>query len=539
MPFEIIRHQENLLSRETHLEKHPGGGGIHILLTYPNHYRAAMSNLGFQRIFSIITKTPGFYCDRTFLPDPSLMRLFNRSRRTLMGWQSEKPAQEFDLLAFSISYEPDYLNVLKMLKLAGIPLRRQHRDDSHPLIIAGGAAVTLNPEVMADFIDLFVAGEGEMTVPLLLEAIKQYGSSGRQSLLEATAQIPGVYVPSLYEVSYDSRGYILQVTTMGDAPYPVPMSCGPSGDYLASSGILSPDTEFADTFLVEISRGCPCNCAFCCVGRIAAPYRTASLENVFSRIHRGLQATNRVGILGAAVGSHPQLGEILDYLLDREAHVSFASLRADMLPDDILAKIHRLGQNLLTLAPETGADSLRKSIGKGMTNERILSTVERATAAGFSQVRLYLMTGLPGETDSDAVQSADLIGQVYQRARKTGARVMVSINQFVPKPRTPLERSSMAPDSIVARRLEIIQKPHYNNPGIRFKVESPGEQLLQAFLCRSGRRAGQILEEIYQKTPARAVSAIVRHMKSENATPKLIFKKIPEDAVPPWRIISP
>lgn len=534
MPFQIIRHQEDLLKKEKRLVKYGRGGALKVCLAYPNQYRAGMSNLGFQTIFHIISSTPDCYCDRTFMPEPSIYRLYKKGARTLIGWESEKPAQEFDVLAFSISFEADYVNVLKMLDLAGIPKRKADRDNSHPLVIAGGAAISINPEVMADFVDIFVIGDGEGPVASLLEVLK---NESRASALLHCGRIPGVYVPSLYNVEYDERGFIEKVESRPGAAVPVRRTVCSEAASFAHSRIITPETEFSDTFLLEISRGCPYLCGYCSVSLLNKPYRWQPLDILKEKIDLGLSVTRRIGLLGAAVGSHPELSGILDYIEKKGGEVSFASLRSDLLDDNALARLRRLGQNLLTIAPETGSDELRRTLNKKITNAGVMDTVRRAVKTGFREFRFYIMLGLPGETESHVNAGTGLINEATEIISQSGGRLTVSVNQFIPKPGTYMQNAPLEAEDIVLEKMERLQRPFYNNPAVRFKTENPREAFIQAFLGRGSRRWGDYLLKYYCRSISNITARLHKMRKNDPSIDALVYKQIPQGVKPPWMVI--
>jgi radical SAM superfamily enzyme YgiQ (UPF0313 family) len=538
MSFEIIRHNEKLRKSEKHL-KHAGSGGkFNVCLVYPNTYYAGMSNLGFQSIFRQIADSPDFYCDRAFLPDSDMIPLYRTSKRKLVALESEKPLQEFDFIAFSISYEPDYFNILRILELAGIPLSSRDRGKGWPVILAGGEAVSINPEVISEFIDFFVIGEGEQPLAQLLDIIAAEDWQDREELLFKTAQVQGVYVPSFYKIEYDDRGFISNVNAEPGVSFPVQRSVACDLEEFTSSVILTPNTEFSDTFLVEISRGCPFSCAFCCVSLHHKPYRCAKLESLVNKISEGLEYTKKIGLLGAAVGSYPYLETILDEIKNRGGQVSFSSLRADVLKPGLLKKLNELGQNLLTLAPETGSDKLRRFINKTLTNEQIYRTAEDALKSGFKDIRLYFMLGLPNETDDDIDAGIEMIKKINEKTGKIGGRVFVSINQFVPKPGTALELCPLEEEETVIKKVKKVESVFFNNPAVNVKVESLKEMQVQAFLGRGNRSWSVYLKNLYHKAPSTAASKIMKMRKKDPSIESLLFKPVETDKLPPWKVVA-
>ncbi|MCE1247141.1 MAG: B12-binding domain-containing radical SAM protein [Firmicutes bacterium] len=535
MPFKIIEHNEKLAKTEKYLRQPGKGGAVSVCLVYPNRYYVGMSNLGFLSIFRQISEHPDYFCDRAFLPDPDILPLYKNSRRKLMGLLSEKPIQEFDIIAFSVSFEMDYLNIPKILELAGIPCGRRERNSFHPLIIAGGAAVSLNPEIISDYTDVFAIGEAEDILPQILDKYRDYGGKKRDGLYESFAEIPGVYIPSLYEVTYDSGGFITDVKTKSGARYPVKRQMVKNLPEDSHSAIVTPETEFSDIFLVEMSRGCPYSCNFCCLN-LYSPYRVRKFEDIIASIDQGRNVTGKFGLLGAAVGSHPRLGDILCHIEKIGGTVSFSSLRADVLKPEIIGKLYELGQRTVTLAPETGSDQLRKSINKTLKNEDILRTAGIALDKGFMEIRLYFMAGLPGETDEDMDAAAELIGGVETLAKQKGAKVIASVNQFVPKPGTAFEREAFSPTKEIHERMKRMQKPFLKGSAVEFRVENPREMFLQAFLSRGGRSWSKYIAE-YRSLSVSALGSKLRRV--DDPTPdSLVFERIEDGKIPPWGIIT-
>jgi radical SAM superfamily enzyme YgiQ (UPF0313 family) len=538
MSFEIIRRNEILRNREKHLIKTGSGGKFSVCLVYPNTYSAGMSNLGFQAIYRQIAESPDFYCDRSFLPDPDIVPLYKKSKRTLVGLESEKPLQEFDFVAFSISYELDYLNIPGILEYAGIPLSAEDRGEKWPLVFAGGAAVSINPEIISKFVDFFVIGEGEEPLSRIMKILSEENWKNRKDLLEILSEIPGVYVPSLYKISYDEHGFIEEVIHSPHISYPVERSISCNLVNFTDSVILSPDTEFADTYLVEISRGCPFACSFCCVSLHHKPYRCASLEDIIAKISKGLSFTGKIGLLGAAVGSYPHLETLLDVIKKNNGEVSFSSLRADELKPGLLRKLNELGQNLLTLAPETGSEELRRSLNKTLKNDRIYQTADEAIASGFKDIRLYFMTGLPGETDEDIEAGIVMIREISGMTRRVGGRVLISVNQFVPKPGTDMELCRFEEEGVVIPRIKRMESTFFNNPAVVFRVESIKEMQVQAFLGRANRKWSDYLLNLFHKSPSNIASRLMKLRKKDPSVDSIIFQPITPGQIPPWRILS-
>lgn len=537
MSFEIIRRAEVLKKSEKHLERFGRGGKLRTCLIYPNTYHVGMSNLGFQAIYRIISSVGDVYCDRAFLPDEDVEKFYRKSKRKLIALKSERPVQEFDVVGFSISYELDFINVLKILQLSGIPLRARDRDSSHPLIIAGGAAVSINPEVIADFIDVFILGEAEKSVVKFFNAAREQKWENRKQFLIKAAEIPGIYVPSLYQVKYDREGFIKDVKTRESLNYPVSRQVVKDASSFAHSVIVTPMTEFSNTYLLEISRGCPYNCKFCCVSLHNKPFRYKNIDEIKKDIKTGLSVASQVGLMGAAAGSHPNLEEILSYVDQLGGKLSFASLRADVLKPEIIKKIGGLGQRTLTLAPETGSQKLRIFLNKTLSNQQVVEASSNAFKSGFKEVKLYFMVGIPGQDDSDLQSAINLVEKVKENARATGGKVSISINQLVPKPGTGMENYPLIQEKVAASQAGILQKSFYNQLPVSFKVESFSEMKVQSFLCRGNRLWGKYLEKFYKKSISNFASKIDKLREKDPSVNALLFEPISPDRIPPWSIV--
>jgi len=534
MPYEIIKHNEILLKQEKHLFKSKREAMFNVCLVYPNTYFVGMSNLGFQSIYRRINSSPDFFCDRAFYPDSRILQLYKKSKRNLISILSERPLQEFDIIAFSISYETDYINVLRILELAGIPALSKDRDESHPLVIAGGAAVSINPEVIADFVDVFVIGEGERPLDQLLSIFLDYASSGKKELIVKSACIPSVYVPSLFEIKYDNKGFIQDVQSHHNAKYPVKRNIMESVSGEVHSNILTQNTEFADTFLIEVSRGCPFSCKFCCVN-LNKPYRYVDFDEIIKSIDMGLSLTKRIGLLGAAVGNHPHLKEILRYIERKGGNVSFSSVRADVLDPDVVELFYKLGQRTITIAPEVGSDRLRRSINKSMKNRDVIRLVNIALDTGFREIRLYFMLGLPGEMGEDIRESVNLLSSTRALVSNKGGRIVVSLNQFIPKPGTEFENEPLIHLREISKRIKKLKKPFAGDRMVEFRDESLNEMFLQAFLSRGNRRFSKYILDNYRDSISK-MSGKIRRL-DDPSIESLVYSPIPEGKTPPWKII--
>ncbi len=465
---------------------------LRVALAFPNTYAVGMSNLGFQLVYRLLCLHPEVRCERFFLPDPG------PRAGALSSIESGAALGSFDCIAFSLSFESDYLHVVRMLALGGVPALRAERRGA-PLLLAGGVAVSMNPEPLADIFDLFAIGEAEALLPDFIEQALACLQRGAAAGLrpEDFEHIGGMYAPGRACPVYDGERLVgMQSSAQG-----LPVAARRPEDIdtcHASSCILTPHTQFADMALVELSRGCPRGCRFCAVGSLYAPFRRRSLASLRAGIEPLLQQGIKVGLLGAAASDHPDLEALMRTIVERGGRLSISSLRADALTPGMVELLAACGHTTFTIAPEAATQRLRDVLGKNISHDDIMRAAELFAAQGVSSIRLYFMIGLPGERDEDIDAIADLAVAVAQRYRAAGGgqrlrRLTLSISPFVPKSFTPFQWHGFEPVDSLKKKLARIQAALRGDKKIQLSCDSPRMSLVQALLSTGDRRLSKLL----------------------------------------------
>ncbi|HUO04431.1 MAG TPA: radical SAM protein [Candidatus Binataceae bacterium] len=479
-------------------QRHPGGD-ISVCVVYPNLYRLGMSNLGFQAIFHIFESNPRVAADRAFLPEADERAAIRTGAERFLSFEQARPLSDFDVIAFSISFETDYLNVLSILRIAGIPLRRADRADRNfPMIVAGGSAVFLNPEPVADFVDLFLIGEGEEMAPEFIERIA--AARGTSERLREAASVDGAYRPDWYAPAYDGGGRLAAVDYSGPASARVSRRMiADLNRFNTSSLILTDESVFGDMFLVEASRGCQWGCRFCAAGFMYRPIRYRAPERILAEAERGLTERNVIGLVGAEMASVPGVAEVAAAVADLGGRLSPSSLKADCISPALANAMARGGNRSVTIAPEAGSERMRQVINKNLTEAEIIRAADMMLGEGVPNLKFYFMIGLPEERDEDVIAIANLVARVLERARERRSRigsVIVSLNPFVPKPWTPFQWDAME-DARTLKRKAALLRGHLERLGpVELDAESPREAYFQTMVSRGDRRVGAILERL-------------------------------------------
>ena len=490
------------LSREVGFVQKPHVNRMRVGLAFPNTYFVGMSNLGFQTVYRLFNDHPDTVCERVFLPPKQELKALVARDARLITLESQTPLNDLDVLAFSVSFEWDYTNVLTMLRLAGLPLRAADRDHRHPLVVIGGAVTFVNPEPLALFADVIAAGEGEVLVPALLEAVAS--ATSRADLLTRLAQSRGFYIPSFYDVRYAADGTIdAYVPREGTGAPPVvkkaALKTTDAVDPPATS-IFTPDTEFGSRFLIEVVRGCANLCRFCWAGYNYLPVRAFPTARILELAQAARASANRVGLVSIALCDHPDIELILTRLGEMGYSISPASLRLDDLTPTIVRLLRESGERTLTIAPETGSDRLRRVINKTVTNEEILEKAELIFSHGIENLKLYYMIGLPTETDDDLVAMRDQTVQLrdimlkHAKARGHVGRIIGSVNPLVPKPGTSYQWLSMTDTKEIERKMKRLHALVDNLDHVYFSIKSERHSYYQALMSLGDRRVAPAIE---------------------------------------------
>ena len=478
------------------------GGKIAVALVYPNAYTVGMSNLGFQTIYKHLNALPNVVCERVFLPDAADIAELARTRSAPFSLESQRPLTDFHMIGFSVTYEGDYINVLRILELAGIPLRAAERRPHDPLVLMGGVCAFSNPEPIAPFMDFVVVGEGEELVGELIDAYRERYRD-RASFLDLLTTLPGVYVPERYDVRYAEDGTVADVTALGGAPAIVTKRrLKDVNAFRTIAAVKTPNAEYGHMALLEVGKGCGRGCRFCLEGQVYRPVRHRSVAALSETIKElAAQGEKRIGLVGACVSDYPWIGELLKVVEANGMELSISSLRADSLTGDLAAALARGGHRTLTIAPEAGTERLRRAIRKAITDEQILEACDLVRANGIPNLKTYFMIGQPTETDEDVEAIPELAGRMLERLRVLDAqghpfgRLTLSISSFVPKPWTPFQWAPFAGADALGKKLETIKRGVRPFSNVRVLHENPKEAALQALLARGDRRVGDFLEQ--------------------------------------------
>ena len=470
--------------------------GQKVAIVYPNTYFVGMSNLGLHIIYEEINLRNDSVCERIFLPEKKELEAYDKTKTPLMSVETQRPMHQFDVVAFDVTFEMDYFHIPLMLRHGRVPIMGKDRTEYDPIVIAGGPCATFNPEPFADFIDAFIIGEGEGIVSRVLDIIRDGKMEGldRHAILRQLANISGVYVPSLYVPIYSDDGEFKGYHIAEGAPTTIKRHF----EMLTSGGetvVATNYTEFGAMYIIEVARGCGRHCRFCMAGYCFRVPRVRPLEILKEGVDRAEKLGKKVGLMGAAISDYPEVDELVTYIRSKDMRYSCASLRADSLTQAVVDGLADSGQKTITIAPETGSERLRRVINKGISEEHLQNAATLSAKSGIQHMRLYIMIGLPTETDEDIEAIVGLAERTQAHMAEVGCkgRLTLSINPFIPKPFTPFQWMAMDNQKTVEKKLQYIKKALQKNRRIEVLVESPKEAYIQGVLARGDRRLGAVL----------------------------------------------
>ena len=491
----IDRLQELYKDEDSRVTVNPHAGQK-VAIVYPNTYFVGMSNLGLHIIYEEINLRNDSVCERIFLPEKKELEAYDKTKTPLMSVETQRPMHQFDVVAFDVTFEMDYFHIPVMLRHGRVPIMGKDRTEFDPIVIAGGPCATFNPEPFADFIDVFIIGEGEGLVSHVLDIIRDGKMEGldRHAILRQLADISGVYVPSLYVPIYSEDGKFKGY----DITEGVPKTIKRHFEMLTSGGetvVATNYTEFGAMYIIEVARGCGRHCRFCMAGYCFRVPRVRPLDILKEGVERAEKLGKKVGLMGAAISDYPEVDELVNYIRSKDMRYSCASLRADSLTQAVVDGLADSGQKTITIAPETGSERLRRVINKGISEEHLQNAATLSAKSGIQHMRLYIMIGLPTETDEDIEAIVGLAERTQAHMEKVGCkgRLTLSINPFIPKPFTPFQWMAMDNQKVVEKKLQYIKKALQKNRRIEVLVESPKEAYIQGVLARGDRRLGAVI----------------------------------------------
>ena len=491
----IDRLQELYKDEDSRVTVNPHAGQK-VAIVYPNTYFVGMSNLGLHIIYEEINLRNDSVCERIFLPEKKELEAYDKTKTPLMSVETQRPMHQFDVVAFDVTFEMDYFHIPLMLRHGRVPIMGKDRTEFDPIVIAGGPCATFNPEPFADFIDAFIIGEGEGLVSHVLDIIRDGKLEGldRHAILRQLADVSGVYVPSLYVPIYNEDGEFKGY----DIAEGVPKTIKRHFEMLTSGGetvVATNYTEFGAMYIIEVARGCGRHCRFCMAGYCFRVPRVRPLDILKEGVERAEKLGKKVGLMGAAISDYPEVDELVNYIRSKDMRYSCASLRADSLTQAVVDGLADSGQKTITIAPETGSERLRRVINKGISEEHLQNAATLSAKSGIQHMRLYIMIGLPTETDEDIEAIVGLAERTQAHMEKVGCkgRLTLSINPFIPKPFTPFQWMAMDNQKAVEKKLQYIKKALQKNRRIEVLVESPKEAYIQGVLARGDRRLGAVI----------------------------------------------
>lgn len=488
------------------------GGRLRVALTYPNTYRLGMTNLGFQIVYGLLNQRSDVVAERFFLPVGEEMSLYLRTGKPLRSLESQKALHQFDLVAFSLSFENDYPNLLTILEMGKIPLLQEERGSPWPLVMGGGITTFMNPEPLSPFMDFFLLGEAEENLDALIDVLSVARSDGtdKETVFSTLLkEVEGTYVPSFYHAQYNKDGTLNRfVPKSPQAPTRIRPPRVSSKDFhergVSVSAITTPNAEFGERVLIELSRGCGRGCRFCAAGYVYRPPRFHEKEHLSASIQRQITRSPHLGLLSAAVSDTPGIEEISATIIASGNDFSVSSLRADTLTPALVNHLKKSGQRSVAIAPEAGSERLRRVINKQLTRDQIFSAVQTIAETGQFSLRLYLLIGLPTETATDIEEMIDLIKGIKHQMVKSAAprgtigKIILSVNAFVPKPFTPFQWFPLDDIGSIKSKQKHLKRSLLKAGGIRINADVPKWAYIQTLLSMGDRRVGRILHTAHK-----------------------------------------
>ena len=482
---------------------------VRVAFCFPDTYEIGMSNVGMRILYGVMNQMDGVWCERVFAPWGDMEEQMRKHNLPLWALESQDPVKDFDMIAITIGYEMCYTNILNMLSLAGVPLHAKDREGLHNIVFAGGVC-TFNPEPLAAFVDFFSLGEGEEITPEIISLYDRAKAEGwsKDAFLLEVSKIPGIYVPSFYEHSYNEDGTLAAITPINGAPAVVTKRIVEDLDHAYyPTKMIVPSTEIVhERANLEVFRGCVRGCRFCQAGFSCRPVRKKSAEVLYRQGVEMLEDSghNEITLSSLSTSDYRHLKELTDemipYCVENKVNLSVPSLRADNFSQELMRKLQTLRKSGLTFAPEAGTQRLRDVINKNLTEDEILNTCANAFSGGWNNVKLYFMLGLPTETDEDVLGIAELVYKVIQTwkehasNKKRGLRVHVATAYFVPKPHTPFQWEKQITPEEYLRRCRLL-KDHFYSKSIEYNYHTPDISRLEAVTARGDRRLAPVIEE--------------------------------------------
>ena len=497
-------YRSRLAAERGFIKKDWGGKRLTVALAYPNTYAVGMSSLGFQVVYGLFNQRPDVVAERVFLPEGQEMSLYLQSGEPLLSLESQRPVHDFDILAFSVSFENDYPNILKILDLSGIAFQSQEREAKDPFVMGGGITAFLNPEPIAPFFDFFLLGEAEANLSQFIDYfidINHWKRARDECLKDLAFGINSLYVPSLYRQEYNRDGTIRVLEPrFQDLPEKIAAPIfQTSGKEVPCSTILTPDTQFNDRVLVELGRGCGHACRFCAAGYVYRPPRTYAEGAIRSQVKKALDSGSPVGLLSAAVSDIPGIEKITREIIETGGHFSVSSLRAETVTPGMLEDLRKSGQRTIAIAPEAGTERLRRVINKHLSEDQILEAVRLISTVFPFNLRLYFLVGLPTETREDIAGIPALVKRIKHSMVKTSAKrgrigqIRLSVNCFIPKPFTPFQWFPLEDVEGLKEKQRWLKKALLKEGGIQVHFDLPKWAYVQTLLSNGDRRVSSMI----------------------------------------------